>query len=208
MLASAYQPLHCDISNQVALELCQIRWKRSAHKERSIDFKAELLQTQMLLDNFTHYLLQQEFLFGSISECCSSTPYGSWQKHPSFPASGQHIPQLTLQLLSKVNPIAHSVTWGKYLTNLWTISICVRASACSCSPSEECYWVPPATWCHRRSPCSRTYTDYVVLSSGACSLTKPVLSHWPPPTWCLWLLYMGTSNTAQPCTLHLLTEFP
>lgn len=135
-LASAYQPLHCDISNQVALELCQIRWKRSAHKERSIDFKAELLQTQMLLDNFTHYLLQQEFLFGSISEYCSSTPYGSWQKHPSFPASGQHIPQLTLQLLSKVNPIAHLVTWGKCLTNLWTISICIRAE-CSGSPSKR-----------------------------------------------------------------------
>lgn len=78
MLASAYQPLHCNISNQLARELCQIRWKRRAHKERSIDLKAELLWASALLNNFTHYLLQQDFLFSSISKCCSSDSQGSW----------------------------------------------------------------------------------------------------------------------------------
>lgn len=184
-LASAYQPLHCDISNQVALELCQIRWKRSAHKERSIDFKAELLRTQMLLDNFTHYLLQQEFLFGSISWVLLQYPL--WKLTETSKLSCFRTAYTSTNFAAfKQSQSNSSFSYLRKMSYKLVNHFYLHKSRVLRQPlKEECYWVPPATWCHR-SPCSRTYTDCVVLSSGACSLTRSVLSHWPPPVWCLW----------------------
>lgn len=186
MLASAYQALHCNISNQLARELCQIRWKRSAHKERSIDLKAELLWASALLNNFTHYLLQQDLLFSSISKCCSSDSQGSWSNIRVFQL--QYNIYLIHCCSCSAKPalqLSHSLLWKIFYQPMNSLDLLRNIKMLRQPFKEKCYWLSSAT-----EKFLRIYSVFVVQCGGmhclASSATRCYFTdhHWSDAFGC------------------------